>query len=450
MAVYRIWPTTNGPTNNQDDGSAYTMGMQFRVTAPGCTLTAIYFWRSPFRHDGNPTASSDAFATACGLYDADVPNPLIAPAESITHPGTTTGWIKHTLATPIALDSTKIYRAAIFGDPPYYSATTHYWDTGAGSAGLDVGPIHVYNDAGAGPGGGGQDSFHATTPMTYPEGAFNASNYWIDIEVDDGAGPAPQNVTPTGISSTEAFGTPSVARGPVVVVPVGIASAQALGTPSVARGAVAVTPSGIVSAETFGTPTVARGPATVTPSGIASAQAFGNPSLSTGAVVVTPVGIASAEVFGAAHVVGGDAPVSPDAFVDAEGILKLWLVGLESLTGAGNPLPDGVHLVRLRAPYTAAWALLSVVGGDDDWIPDAPSHRARISASVYGPTRLAANTAAVAYANTLRQIPRTRPMIDGTGRQLVNVASISGPLYIPDGEDERYLVDADVYITPNP
>lgn len=139
----------------------------------------------------------------------------------------------------------------------------------------------------------------------------------------------------------------------------------------------------------------------------------------------------------------------PDAFVDVEGVLKLWLAGLDSLVGAGNPLPAGVHLVRLRAPYTQAWALLSVIAGGDEWLPDAPVHRARISAMIYGPTRLAANTGAVAYSNTLRQIPRLRPVIDSAGRQLVAVNAITGPLYVPDGEDERYLVDADIYVTPS-
>lgn len=138
-----------------------------------------------------------------------------------------------------------------------------------------------------------------------------------------------------------------------------------------------------------------------------------------------------------------------DAFCDAEGVLKLWLAADDALVGTGNPIPAGVHLTRLRAPYTQAWALLSLIAGDDQWFA-GPTHRARISASVYGPTRLAANAAAVAYANTLRRIGAERPVVEGTGRQLVASAAITGPLYIPDGEDERYLVDADVFLVPTP
>jgi len=136
------------------------------------------------------------------------------------------------------------------------------------------------------------------------------------------------------------------------------------------------------------------------------------------------------------------------AFVDAEGIVKDWLTSLSDLVGVGNPIPQGIHLIRLRSPYTSAWAQLSVVGGDDDWIPDGGAHRARVSASIYGATRLGANTAAVAYANALRRIPITRPVVDGV--RLATVAAMTGPLYIPDGDDERYLVDADVYLIPTP
>lgn len=136
------------------------------------------------------------------------------------------------------------------------------------------------------------------------------------------------------------------------------------------------------------------------------------------------------------------------AFVDAEGVVKDWLVSLSGLVGVGNPLPAGVHLIRLRSPYTSAWALLSIVGGDDDWVPDGASHRARISASIFGPTRLATATGAVAYANALRTIPVTRPVVDSV--RLTAVAAITGPLYIPDGDDERYLVDADIYLIPTP
>ena len=180
--TYRIWPTTDGPDMNSDDGSAYTMGPQFKIIEEDYFLSEIRFWRSPHRHDGAVTAISDAFATLCGLYDADTPHDLILPAETITHPGTDVGWITHVMETPIPLDTAKIYRAFIYGDPPYYSATGHYWDTGDGASGFDIGPIHVYNDTSA-IGGTKQDTFNASVGVAYPNDSFGAANYWIDIGV---------------------------------------------------------------------------------------------------------------------------------------------------------------------------------------------------------------------------------------------------------------------------
>lgn len=474
MTVYRIWPSGAGgdlgPNLSQDDASPYTMGMQFVVTA-SCTVTAIYFWRAPQRFDGSPTQPSDAFVTQCGVFDADT-HLLLSAAETFAVPGATTGWIKTTLATPIALDNAHVYKVAIYGNPTGYSADSNYWSSGPGSAGITNGILHA--QSGAEVGAGAQDTFNTSaTPMQYPTGAFNSGNYWIDVEVDDGSGGTTQNVTPVGIASATASGTPtivvgpvsvtpsaiastetfgalSVDPGPVAVTPSGIASAQALGIPSIARGPATVSPDGITSSETFGTTRVLTGVRTVTPVGIGSAETFGTPALVPQPVTVTPTGINSGEWFGYPCIEGGTQPDVPEAFADAEGVLKTWLISGDSLVGAGNPIPAGIHLVRLRSPYTAAWAQLSIVGGDDDWLPDSASHRARVSASIYGPTRLATNIAAVAYANMLRRIPSERPFVDGTGRQLVAVAAITGPLYIPDGDDERYLVDADIYLIPAP
>jgi hypothetical protein len=41
MTVYRVWPDTNGPASFISDNSAYTMGMQFVVTAAGMVTTGL-------------------------------------------------------------------------------------------------------------------------------------------------------------------------------------------------------------------------------------------------------------------------------------------------------------------------------------------------------------------------------------------------------------------------
>lgn len=94
-----------------------------------------------------------------------------------------------------------------------------------------------------------------------------------------------QNISPTGIASAEAFGTPVITTGAVDITPSGIASEEAFGTAVLTTGAVDISPSGIASEEAFGTAvvTVAGGTQNITATGIASAEAFGSHVVTDGA-----------------------------------------------------------------------------------------------------------------------------------------------------------------------
>jgi len=178
--TYRVWPATDGPGQWENDPSTYSMGMQFRVTV-ACAVTAIYFWRAPRAFNGTDTTAFNPFATRCGIFDSDS-HLLISPAETIDAPGTNVGWIKHTLATPILIDTAHIYKVCVFGAPTGYSATAFYWDVGDGASGVTSGIIHA--DSAAEATAGDQDSFTtAAGDVTFPTSSFHAANYWIDIEV---------------------------------------------------------------------------------------------------------------------------------------------------------------------------------------------------------------------------------------------------------------------------
>jgi hypothetical protein len=111
-----------------------------------------------------------------------------------------------------------------------------------------------------------------------------------------GVFPSPtQTLAPTGVASSEAFGT-AVATAAPQIGPTGITSAEAVGTPTVLRGPVALSPSGIPSAEAFGTARAAN-IFKVAPTGIASAEAFGRPLIGIH-LVLRPTGIPSAQAFG--------------------------------------------------------------------------------------------------------------------------------------------------------
>jgi hypothetical protein len=97
-------------------------------------------------------------------------------------------------------------------------------------------------------------------------------------------------MSPTGISSSQAIGSPFVAT---KLSPTGIASSQAFGAPVVSA---VLRPTGIPSLQSIGHPTLN---ALIFPHGIASLQALGSPTLSA---IISPTGIASAGSFGRAKV----------------------------------------------------------------------------------------------------------------------------------------------------
>lgn len=185
-----------GPATDIDDSNGYTMGLQFRLNAAGGPfltgrVLAIHFYRNAIRSDSIPFPSDPP--TRAGVFDADS-KALIIPGENFTDPGIVTGWIDHIFATPVEIDSGHIYRAAVFYPVTgnhHYSAFPQYWTPGSGNpgqAGLTLGPVHLDNDDEAAGGDGGQCSFFpGGSDLTYPDGAFNRSNYFIGItvEVDD-------------------------------------------------------------------------------------------------------------------------------------------------------------------------------------------------------------------------------------------------------------------------
>ena len=158
-------------------------------------------------------------------------------------------------------------------------------------------------------------------------------------------------VTPGGIPSAEAWGSPTLATS-VGVAPGGIASAEAWGTGAVNVGAVDVAPGGIASAEAWGGATVVAGAVDVAPSGIPSAEAWGSPTLDAGAASVELTGIPSAEAFGDAAVAPGAVDVTPGGIPSAEAF------GATAVTVAGQDVtPAGI-------PSAEAWGASTVTAGD--------------------------------------------------------------------------------------
>lgn len=199
----------------------------------------------------------------------------------------------------------------------------------------------------------------------------------------------------TGLSSAEAFGSPTVSPGAVNVIANAVVSAEAIGSPTVAPGAATVQPNAISSAEalgeaslalfvaanaiataeTIGAPTLSPGAVTVSldaiasaealgsptlalyvlPGGLGTAEAFGSPTLVPGAVTIAVSGLTSTEAIGAPVVVPGEVLVLPNAIDSAEafgaativaGALTITPSGLASAGALGSTLviPGAVTL----------------------------------------------------------------------------------------------------------
>ena len=136
--------------------------------------------------------------------------------------------------------------------------------------------------------------------------------------------------------------------------------------------------------------------------------------------------------------------------VDLEGLLRTWLnslTGAGGLVGAGNPIAAGVHLRRLRSPFKGSYVMLSSVGTPLPLNEERTTGQLRITASVYGVTKESAAAAAYAYLNRLQAIPADRPTVTlgSVTARLITADGFSGPLYLPDVDEERYLVDADIW-----
>jgi len=191
MTVYTLFGQTGGGSASGDNAS-YTLGVQFTVSSV-VTLTGIWWYSA---------ATQNVLPAACCIFAETSPGSgSIVSGTQNNSPSWSgaagSGWVRCSYSAP-ALSPGNTYKACVLGSgggtPGWYSATSHYWDTGSGSGGLASGPLSAPGNAG---GDGGQDTF--VTPaaaLTYPASSFNAANYWVDVEV------TASGVTPAGPAYT--------------------------------------------------------------------------------------------------------------------------------------------------------------------------------------------------------------------------------------------------------
>ncbi len=178
MTVYTLFGQQATGSSVADDANTYSMGMQFTLSE-SAALTGIWFYSA---------GSANALPAGCAVYHMTGAGAgsIVAGSEndSPSWSGTAgSGWVKCAYGSGPTLTASATYKVVILksGAEFVYSATSHYWDSGAGASGLTSGIITAPNNAG---GDGGQDTFASpSASLTYPDSSFNATNYWVDVEV---------------------------------------------------------------------------------------------------------------------------------------------------------------------------------------------------------------------------------------------------------------------------
>jgi|SRR5450756_101452 len=173
--VYTLFPEplVALPTLQNSDTSPYSFAVEFSVSNP-CQLNAIWFYSG----SGATDLPSDI-----ALYTAS--DSTLVHTETATWSGAAgSGSVRAEFASKPTLSAATNYKAVIHQpvSTVWYSATSHYWDTGDGSAGITNGPITAPNNASV-TGDGGQCTFLPSTSPGCPVDSFNAGNYWLDPEV---------------------------------------------------------------------------------------------------------------------------------------------------------------------------------------------------------------------------------------------------------------------------
>ena len=177
MTSYTLFSQGATGASLTSDANPYTFGVQFSVSQPSLTLTAIWFYSA---------ATAASLPATIALYV--VSGQTLVSSQAATWSGAAaSGWVRAAWTSPPALTASASYKACVFDSagvgPGWYSATANYWSSGPGSGGITSGPLSAPNNAG---GDGGQDTF-ASPSLAYPASSFNAGNYWVDPEVTTAA-----------------------------------------------------------------------------------------------------------------------------------------------------------------------------------------------------------------------------------------------------------------------
>jgi hypothetical protein len=179
--------------------SGYTTYPQGNVTVTNCTAghlrwipdaTPPYWQRADYFLSAADTESNNNSLPA-DPTEADVQNAINAFEASVVSNGVPigplyaaagSGWVYAAFTNPPVLTPGTQYVGCVFNGTPanFYAATHNYFSSGPGASGITNGPLTAPNSASA---AHGQNVFHYGTPLTLPTDTYNASSYYVDVQV---------------------------------------------------------------------------------------------------------------------------------------------------------------------------------------------------------------------------------------------------------------------------
>jgi hypothetical protein len=175
VTLYQIWPAASGPGSASPDVSGENLGTELYVTTTGLSAVGLRFWRA------DTSITGPIVGRLYAVTDATTGTAV--PGTDVTWTVSGTGWLSAAFAAPVPLTANQRYRA-VGNFPANYSATSHYWDSGDGAAGLTNGPLVAPNTGAAT--GGDQGSFVGGGSLAFPVNSFNSTAYWVDVDVRSG------------------------------------------------------------------------------------------------------------------------------------------------------------------------------------------------------------------------------------------------------------------------
>lgn len=178
MTTYRLWPSTNGPSVVSDT-STTDLGTQFNVTQPNVSFDGYWWWCPTSGDTSTADVTFKLWTTTNGTTGTLVSGSTLAGSGTFS----AGAWNFQELHAPVPLTQGTSYVASITytGSSNHYGATSAYWFSGGGAAGITNGPLTAPSSPAAT--GGIQGSFNEPSTGAIPSTEFNDSNYWLDVQV---------------------------------------------------------------------------------------------------------------------------------------------------------------------------------------------------------------------------------------------------------------------------